>query len=327
MNKYSIACLKNGLFNELQIDSASWIKLLENAILLKHSKRRNMMLSGKSIVIFFEKSSTRTRCAIETALHRQGGNATFLSIKDIHLGKHESIEDTAKIFGRFYDGIFYRGYEEKMLKKLSLYSKIPVWNGLTDKSHPTQMLADTMTMLEYNGSLQSTSIAFIGDGRGNIALSLVNTAAILGLDLYIISPHELEPKIPKYLIDRSRRNGGNITISSDISLLAGVKFIYTDVWISMGESHSLLRERIELLRKYRVTMELINKYSPDAYFMHCLPSIHDGETCDGREIKEKYELDGAEVDDTAFKSNNSIVFDQAENRTYTIEALMLASLT
>ncbi|WPM05510.1 ornithine carbamoyltransferase [Borreliella sinica] len=304
--------------------------LLDLSIDLKKSKYAGIevqKLKGKNIVIIFEKDSTRTRCAFEIAAYDQGANITYLGPKGSQMGVKESIIDTAKVLGRMYDAIGFRGFSQQTVECLANYSNIPVYNGLTDISHPTQILADLMTIEEHKGNLKGIKIVFCGDGRGNIANSLLKGCAIMGLDFRIFSPKELfpDPNLTLKVRALALKSGGKITITD--SKEEAVKFadvVYTDVWVSMGESN--WEDRINLLKLYQVNKELMRMAKDDAIFMHCLPAFHDLNTVVGKDIFDKYGLNGIEVTEEVFESKNSVVFDVAENRVHTIKAVMVSTL-
>ena len=326
--------LKNRSFLTLMDFSSKDIKfLLDLAEYLKKSKYAGtevQKLKGKNIALIFEKDSTRTRCAFEVAAYDQGANVTYIGPTGSQIGKKESTKDTARVLGRMYDGIEYRGFSQKIVETLDKYSGVPVWNGLTDEDHPTQILADFLTAREFiNIPLEKLKFAYVGDGRNNMANALMIGAAKLGMDFRIISPEELFPK--KDLVDKykdiSMSNNGNITITDNIN--AGVKhadIIYTDVWVSMGEKEDVWEKRIKLLKPYQVNMDMLKKADKDVLFMHCLPAFHDQETTVGQEVLEKYGLEAMEVTDEVFESKHSVVFDEAENRMHTIKAIMVATL-
>ncbi len=297
---------------------------------LKRKKRagiRGDLLQGRNIVLLFEKTSTRTRCAFETACWDEGGNATFLS--NSQMGKKESLEDTAKVLGRFYDGIEFRGFAQKTVEDLAKYSGVPVWNGLTDLYHPTQALADLLTLEEHaKKPLSQCKLVYVGDARNNVANSLMIICAKLGLRYAAVSPKELFPEegLLKEMKALARETGGEIEITSDLSGVKDADAVYTDVWVSMGEE-AQFESRIKLLKGYRVDRALMEKTgNPDAIFLHCLPAFHDLETETGREVLEKYGLKEMEVSDEVFRSAASKVFDQAENRLHTIKAVMVATI-
>ncbi|RLL83272.1 ornithine carbamoyltransferase [Petrotoga sp. HKA.pet.4.5] len=297
---------------------------------LKAKKRMGIkgdLLKGKNIVLLFEKTSTRTRCAFEVAAFDEGANVTFLT--NSQMGKKESIEDTARVLGRFYDGIEFRGFKQETVEILAKYSGVPVWNGLTDEDHPTQVLADFLTIMEnFEKPLNKIKFVYVGDGRNNMANALMIGASKMGMDFVIISPKELFPS--KELISEmemtASENGGKITITDKVDAVANADVIYTDVWISMGEE-SKVEERIKLLKPYQVNMELIKKANnPEVIFLHCLPSFHDTKTDMGYDVYQKYGIKEMEVTDEVFQSKYSKVFDQAENRMHTIKAVMVATL-
>ncbi len=289
------------------------------------------MLKGKNIVLLFEKDSTRTRCAFEVGAMDQGANVTYIGSTGSQMGKKESIIDTARVLGRMYDGIEYRGYSQKIVEALAEYSGVPVWNGLTDEDHPTQVLADFLTIEEnLKKPLNQIKFTYVGDGRNNMANALMIGAAKMGMDFRIVAPKELFPNsdILKKCNEVASENGGSITITADIN--EGVKYtdiIYTDVWLSMGESEEVWQERIEILKPYQVNMNMIkNTLNENVKFLHCLPAFHDTSTKVGKQIYEKYGLDSMEVTDEVFESKYSLVFDEAENRMHTIKAVMVATL-
>lgn len=278
----------------------------------------------------FEKPSTRTRSAFEVALRDQGGAAVYFDSTSSHMGQGESIEDTAKVFGRLFDGVGFRGYAHHDVELLAEHSGIPVWNGLTDTWHPTQALADLMTMREALGRpLQEISVCFVGDASDNVARSLLVTGALVGMDVRIAAPAGYQPEEATISAARhaARGLGGRVTVTDDLeSAVRGVDFLYTDVWISMGEKESLWDQRIADLRNFRIDAAVVTATgNPDVGFLHCLPSFHDDATSVGRTVKQKYGFDGIEVSDDVFRSPASIVFDQAENRMHSIKAMMLKS--
>jgi len=304
-----------------------FLDLAKELKMKKRSGIQGNLLAGKNIVLIFEKSSTRTRCAFEVAVNDEGGNVTFLT--NSQMGKKESIEDTARVLGRFYDGIEFRGYEQDTVDALVRYSGVPVWNGLTDLYHPTQVLADFMTAEEHlNKPLNHMKMVFVGDARNNVANSLMLTAAKMGMDYTSLAPAELHPKSD--LLEEAERlatgSGALIEVSDDV--IHGVEdadIIYTDVWVSMGEE-AKYEERINLLKPYQVTMDMMrNTGNPDVIFEHCLPSFHNLETRIAQEVFEKYGLKEMEVTDEVFRSRYSVVFDEAENRMHTIKAIMVAT--
>ena len=305
--------------------------LLDLARDLKSKKRDgiyNYILKGKNIVLLFEKASTRTRCAFEVAALEEGAHVTFLDQAGSHFGKKESVEDTAKVLGRFYDGIEYRGYEQTLVEDLAKYSGVPVFNGLTNVDHPTQILADVMTIEEHVFKpLHEIRVAFVGDTRNNMACAWMYGCAKLGMHFVAYGPKELhpDPKIVDKVNAVAKETGATITISDDVSCVKGADVIYTDVWVSMGEE-ALMEQRVKQLTKYRVTMDLLNATgNAQVRFMHCLPSFHDFETVFAKQTKESG-LDIREVTDEVFRSKHSIVFDQAENRMHSIKAILVATI-
>lgn len=286
-------------------------------------------LCGKNIVLLFEKTSTRTRCAFEVASMDLGMGVTFLGASDSQMNKKESMEDTAKVLGRFYDGIEYRGFKQEVVELLAKHAGVPVWNGLTDVDHPTQVLADFLTIQEHVAKpLDKVKFVYVGDGRNNMCNGLMIGAAKMGMEFVAYTPKALyaDPKLLKEMEVVAKENGGSILYTDDISALKGADVIYTDVWVSMGEEDQF-EQRINQLKDYQVKMDMLKKTeNPDVLFMHCLPAFHDLETKVGKEIHDKYGLTEMEVTDEVFKSKHSIVFDEAENRMHTIKAVMLATL-
>jgi len=296
---------------------------------LKNKKRAGIpgnLLEGKNIVLLFEKASTRTRCAFEVAAFDEGGKITFLT--NSQMGKKESIEDTAKVLGRFYDGIEFRGFKQETVVTLAEYAGVPVWNGLTDMYHPTQILADFLTIQEHvNKPLNKVKFVYAGDARNNMGNSLMIGAAKLGMHFVGLAPESLMPEqsLVDEMIEVAKETGAIIEFSSDVSAVRDADVIYTDVWVSMGEEDQF-KERIELLEPFRVDMDMIKATgNDDVLFMHCLPAFHDQETSVGREVFKQYGLKEMEVSDEVFKSRHSVVFDEAENRMHTIKAIMVAS--
>ena len=297
---------------------------------LKAKKRMGIKgdcLAGKNIVLLFEKTSTRTRCAFEVAAYDEGANVTFLT--NSQMGVKESIEDTAKVLGRMYDGIEFRGFKQKTVEDLAKYSGVPVFNGLTDYCHPTQFLADMLTILENTTKpLSQIKLTFVGDAKNNVANSLMIGCAKLGAHYTAIAPEECfpDPALVEEMKKECEYSGGSITITSDISAVEGSDAIYTDVWVSMGEGDKYA-ERIALLKDYTVTMDMMKMAkNDDVIFLHCLPSFHDLETEIGKDVYEKYGLKEMEVTDEVFRSRYSKVFDEAENRLHTIKAVMVAMI-
>ena len=287
------------------------------------------LLEGKNIVLLFDKTSTRTRCSFEVAAYDEGASVTFLT--NSQMGKKESLEDTANVLGRLYDGIEYRGYEQKTVEDLAKYSGVPVWNGLTDIDHPTQFLADMMTAMEHTGKKsEELKFAYIGDGRNNVANALMIGCSILGASYSVATPESLNPdaELLEKCKKSAEKSGGSIFITSDpMEAVKGADVIYTDIWCSMGEEDKMA-ERINLLKPYQVTMDLLKASgNKDVLFEHCLPSFHDLETTIGKEVYQKFGLKEMEVTDEVFRSSHSVVFDEAENRMHTIKAVMVATLS
>lgn len=298
--------------------------------LKKQNNIEHKYLTGKNIVLLFEKTSTRTRCAFEVAGYDLGINVTYLDPNSSQMGKKESIEDTAKVLGRMYDGIEYRGFEQYIVEMLAKNAGVPVWNGLTNEFHPTQMLADLMTIEENFGYLKGINLVFCGDGRNNVANSLMVASAKMGINFTLASPKELWPQ--QDLIDICKDiasiNNSKINFEEDIMVATkNADVIYTDVWVSMGEADEVWASRIKLLSKYQVNKDVMNNANPQAIFLHCLPSFHDLNTTIGKDINEKFGLKEMEVTDEVFRSNQSKVFDEAENRMHTIKAVMYATLS
>ena len=295
----------------------------------KKNKTEEKKLTGKNIALIFEKTSTRTRCAFEVASYDQGANVTYIGPSTSQMNDKESIEDTAKVLGRFYDGIEYRGYGQNLVEALAEHSGVPVWNGLTTEFHPTQVLADFLTILEKKGTLKGIKFAYLGDGKNNMASSLMIGAAKFGMDFTIAAPKEYFPdkELAEAALKLAEENGGRVSFTDD--RIGGVKdadVIYTDVWVSMGESYDVWDERINRLSYYQVNSELVKHAKEDYLFMHCLPAFHDLNTKVAQEIEKKYGIKEMEVTDEVFRSKNSVVFDEAENRMHTIKAVMVATL-
>jgi ornithine carbamoyltransferase len=298
---------------------------------LKAKKRAgivNYLLKGKNIVLLFEKTSTRTRCAFEVGALEEGAHVTYLDQNSSQMGKKESLEDTAKVLGRYYDGIEYRGYKQTVVEDLAKFSGVPVWNGLTDVDHPTQILADMLTIEEHVAKpLNKVKVVFAGDTRNNMAYAWMYGCAKMGMHFVAFGPKELAPN--QEIMDKvqavAKETGAVIEYSSDAAAVKGADVIYTDVWASMGEEDQI-PERVRLLTPYKVTMELLQKTgNPDVIFMHCLPAFHDFETKMAKEMMDKG-IDMREVTDEVFRSRHSVVFDEAENRMHTIKAVMVATL-
>lgn len=309
--------------------------LLDLAAELKKAKyagTEQPRLKGKNIALVFEKTSTRTRSAFEVSAFDQGANVSYIGPSGSQIGHKESMKDTARVLGRMYDAIQYRGYGQELVETLANYSGVPVWNGLTDEFHPTQILADFLTMLEHGKGkrLDQMKLAYLGDARNNMGNSFVEGAALMGLDLRLVGPKQFFPeqKLLDEVSEMAKQTGAKITCTEDVE--AGVKdvdFIYTDIWVSMGEPESAWAERIELMKPYQVNAKLmVLTGNPNVKFMHCLPSFHDENTVIGKKMAEKYGMNGLEVTDEVFESEASIVFDEAENRMHTIKAVMVATL-
>ncbi|ERF79110.1 ornithine carbamoyltransferase [Gallibacterium anatis] len=309
--------------------------LLDLAAELKKAKyagTEQPRLKGKNIALVFEKTSTRTRSAFEVSAFDQGANVSYIGPSGSQIGHKESMKDTARVLGRMYDAIQYRGYGQELVETLANYSGVPVWNGLTDEFHPTQILADFLTMLEHSKGkrLDQMKLAYLGDARNNMGNSFVEGAALMGLDLRLVGPKQFFPeqKLLDEVAEMAKQTGAKITCTEDVE--AGVKdvdFIYTDIWVSMGEPESAWAERIELMKPYQVNAKLMALTgNPNVKFMHCLPSFHDENTVIGKKMAEKYGMNGLEVTDEVFESEASIVFDEAENRMHTIKAVMVATL-
>lgn len=297
----------------------------------KKAGREERLLNGKNVAILFEKASTRTRCSFEVAASDQGGYATYLGSVGSHLGVDESMDDTARVLGRMFDGIAYRGYGQHIVERIAEIAGVPVWNALTDEAHPTQLLADLLTIREHTDKpLNEVKIAFVGDTRFNTCNSLFVGCVKMGMDFRAVSPKELQPSefLLKECAAIASETGARITITDNVAEgVKGCDFIYTDVWVSMGEPAEAWEERVRLLKPYQVNRALMDATgNPDCKFMHCLPAFHDTTIKVGREIFEKFGLDGVEVTHEVFESPQSIVFDEAENRLHTIKAIMVQSL-
>ncbi|GAA5122338.1 ornithine carbamoyltransferase [Alloalcanivorax gelatiniphagus] len=326
--------LGRSFLRELDFTPEEWRFLLSLAADLKRDKRDRVEvqnLSGANIALVFEKASTRTRCAFEVAAYDQGAHVTYLDPAGSHIGYKESASDTARVLGRMYDGIEYRGFSQNTVKTLADVSGVPVWNGLTDMWHPTQSLCDMLTMREHTTKSDADiAFAFVGDALDNTANSLLVAGAMLGMDVRMVSPDSL--RNPDDVVKAAQKiaevTGARIMVTDDVSLgTAGVDFIYTDVWVSMGEPVEAWTERIALLAPYQVTAEMLAATgNPDVKFMHCLPAFHDRGTEVGEELFQKTGLTALEVTDEVFESPASIVFDQAENRLHTIKAVLVATL-
>ena len=306
--------------------------LLDLSIDLKKKKHNGVthdVLRGKNIVLLFEKDSTRTRCAFEVAAADLGMNAVYIGSSGSQMGKKESIADTARVLGRMFDGIEYRGFKQKTVEDLAKYSNVPTWNGLTEDYHPTQILADFMTIIEQKSKLKGIKMAYLGDGRYNMGNSYLVGAAKMGLDYRMVGPKELWPneELRNKCLEIAKSTGAKLTFTENVD--EGVKdcdVIATDVWVSMGEADSVWAERINLLKPYQVNARVMSLANSKAIFIHCLPSFHNLETKVGMEVYEKFGLNGLEVTEEVFEGKQSVVFDEAENRLHTIKAVMLATM-
>ena len=306
--------------------------LLELAAKLKAEKKAGVshrLCEGKNIVLLFAKDSTRTRCSFEVAGHDLGMGVTYIGSSGSQMGKKESITDTARVLGRMFDGIEYRGFEQTIVEDLAKYSGVPVWNGLTNEFHPTQILADFLTIQEHFGDLKGKKLVYMGDARYNMGNSLMVGCAKMGMHFVACAPEDYfpNPELVSTCKEIAAQTGATIELITDpMTAVKEADVIYTDVWVSMGEPGSVWQERIEALSPYRVTMELMNAAGDQCRFMHCLPAFHDLNTTIGREIYEKFGISCMEVSDEVFESDRSIVFDEAENRMHTIKAVMAATL-
>ncbi|HED3066035.1 TPA: ornithine carbamoyltransferase [Kluyvera ascorbata] len=328
---------KKNFLKLLDFTPAEITTMLQLAAKLKADKKsgtESPNLTGKNIALIFEKDSTRTRCSFEVAAYDQGARVTYLGSSGSQIGHKESIKDTARVLGRMYDGIQYRGYGQEVVETLAEYSGVPVWNGLTDEFHPTQLLADLLTMQEHlpGKAFNEMTLVYAGDARNNMGNSMLEATALTGLDLRLVAPQECWPEASLVAECKAlaQKNGGNVTLTEDIA--AGVKgadFIYTDVWVSMGEAKEKWAERIALLRGYQVNSAMMKLTgNPQVKFLHCLPAFHDDQTTLGKKMAAEYGMHGGmEVTDEVFESPASIVFDQAENRMHTIKAVMVATLS
>jgi ornithine carbamoyltransferase len=297
----------------------------------KHEGTEKQHLKGKNIALIFEKASTRTRCAFEVAAYDQGAHVTYLGPTGSQIGQKESMKDTARVLGGMFDGIEYRGYGQAIVEELAKYAGVPVWNGLTNEFHPTQILADFLTMTEHSDKpLNKMVFCYLGDARYNMGNSLMVGSAKMGIDFRIAAPDAYQPVEDLVTKCRAiaRETGGKITITDNVNeAVKGADFLYTDVWVSMGEPDSVWEERIRLLKPFQINMNVIDKTgNPKVKFLHCLPAFHNRETKVGEDIFNKFGLDGMEVTEDVFESKHSIVFDEAENRLHTIKAVMVATL-
>ncbi|UPR28966.1 ornithine carbamoyltransferase [Vibrio crassostreae] len=298
----------------------------------KYAGTEQKKLNGKNIALIFEKASTRTRCAFEVAAFDQGAQVSYLGPSGSQIGQKESMKDTARVLGRMYDGIEYRGFGQSIVEDLGAYAGVPVWNGLTDEFHPTQILADFLTMLEHGRGkhLHQISFAYLGDARNNMGNSLLVGAAKMGMDIRLVAPKTFWPE--EQLVEEcqaiAQSTGAKITLTEDVAEgVKGCDFLYTDVWVSMGEAPEAWDERVAVMTPYQVNMDVIKLTgNPQVKFMHCLPAFHNNETVIGQQVADKYGMNGLEVTDEVFESDYSIVFDEAENRMHTIKAVMVATL-
>ena len=327
--------LKNRNFLKLLDYTPAEIRyLLDLARDLKAAKKagqEEQHLKGKNIALIFEKTSTRTRCAFEVAAHDQGAHVTYLGPTGSQIGIKETMKDTARVLGRMYDGIEYRGFGQAIVEELAKYAGVPVWNGLTNEFHPTQILADLLTMEEHSTKpLNQIKFAYLGDARFNMGNSLLVGGAKMGMDVRIVAPKALQPsaELQAQCFAVAKETGARITITDNVDEgVKGCDFVYTDIWVSMGEPDSVWKERIGILMPYQVNAKLMERTgNPACKFMHCLPSYHNRDTKAGEDVYQKFGLDGVEVTEDVFESPASIVFDEAENRMHTIKAVMVATL-
>ena len=306
--------------------------LLDLSAELKAKKKTGVMvdtLRGKNVALIFEKTSTRTRCAFEVAAHDLGMGTTYLDPSGSQIGKKESIADTARVLGRMYDGIEYRGFGQEIVEELAKYAGVPVWNGLTNEDHPTQMLADLLTIREHLGRLKGVKLVYMGDARYNMGNSLMIACAKMGMYFVACAPKKYfpDPALVAQCEGYAAESGGSVTLTEDVAeAVKGADVIDTDVWVSMGEPDEVWEERIRELSPYKVTKAVMDAAGPQAIFLHCLPSFHDLKTKIGKEMGERFHLSELEVTDEVFESAQSVVFDEAENRMHTIKAVMLATL-
>lgn len=319
---------------ELDFTFEEWRYLLDLAAELKAAKKagtEKQTMVGKNIALIFEKTSTRTRCSFEVAAYDQGANVTYLDPASSQMGHKESVADTARVLGRYYDGIEFRGKQQAHVEELGALAGVPVWNGLTDEWHPTQMLADQLTMHEASGKdYADITFAYVGDARNNVANSLLISGVMMGMDVRMVAPKALQTDaaIVAQAEEIAAKTGGKVTVTDDAKAgVVGCDFLYTDVWVSMGEPKEVWDERIALLSPYQVNAELMAATgNPNAKFLHCLPAFHDRNTTVGEDIFQKTGMPALEVTDEVFESEASVAFDQAENRMHTIKAVMVATL-
>ena len=306
--------------------------LLELSAELKDKKKKGIPVNnyvGKNIALIFEKTSTRTRCSFEVAAHDMGMGVTYLDPQGSQIGKKESIKDTARVLGRMFDGIEYRGFEQSIVEELARYAGVPVWNGLTNEYHPTQMLADLLTIQEHLGRLKGVKLVYMGDARYNMGNSLMIACAKMGMHFVACTTKEYFPneELVAQCHEYAKESGGSVTLTEDVeSGTKGADVLYTDVWVSMGEPEEVWAERIKALSPYQINKKVMDNAGPQAIFMHCLPAFHDLETGVGRQVYEKFGMSELEVTDEVFESEASVVFDEAENRMHTIKAVMTATL-
>lgn len=328
--------LKNRHFLKLlDFNAAEIATLIDLARELKADKkagREKQQLLHKNIALIFEKTSTRTRCAFEVAAFDQGAQITYLGPSGSQIGHKETMKDTARVLGRMYDGIEYRGYGQEIVEELAQYAGVPVWNGLTDQFHPTQILADLMTMLEHSPGKKLADIrfAYLGDARNNMGNSLMVGAAIMGMDIRLVAPKAFWPDAELVTVCQAiaEQSHAKITLTDQVEEgVAGVDFLYTDVWVSMGEAEEAWQQRLSIMQPYQVNQNVLTAtHNPQVKFMHCLPAFHNADTSVGKKIEQQFGLIGLEVTEDVFESSHSIVFDQAENRMHTIKAVMVATL-
>jgi ornithine carbamoyltransferase len=322
------------LLKETDLTREEFLYLVQLGRELRMEKRLGVpthRLAGRNIALIFEKTSTRTRSAFEVAAHDEGGHVTYLGPEESQLGSKESMKDTARVLGRMFDGIEYRGFSQESVEVLGEFAGVPVWNGLTDAWHPTQMLADMLTITDHCGKpLPQVSVCYLGDGRNNTARSLLVTGALLGMDIRICAPALLQPppQVRDTAYDLAGRSGARLTVTGEVSAaVAGADFVYTDVWLSMGEPAEEWDARIDLLRPYQVNAAVMAATgNPAVKFLHCLPALHNRDTEVGQQIYDKRGLDALEVTEEVFESPASVVFDEAENRMHTIKAVLVATI-
>ena len=320
---------------ELDFSPAEWLSLLDLAAALKTERRalgadQPQRLRGQSIALIFEKTSTRTRCSFEVAAFEQGAHTTYLDAQGSQIGHKESVADTARVLGRLFNGIEYRGFGQEFVETLAAYAGVPVFNGLTDEWHPTQMLADQLTMREQSGRpLDQLKLVYIGDARNNVGHSILVSAALVGMDVALVAPAVLQPApaVVEAAADCARQTGAQLTVTDDLDAVAGADFIYTDIWISMGEAAGLYAERVGLLSPYRVDAALLARTgNPAVKVLHDLPALHDLNTTMAQKLFDTTGVSQFEISDEVFEANADVIFDQAENRMHTIKAVLVASL-